>query len=125
MRRSKDLKRLDQIAQIIYDKKGFNILALDVKEISSLTEYYLIAEGNVHRHVAALAKALIDDQEGQGFSPYHVEGLQTADWVVIDYGYIIVHIFDPELREKYALEELWRKAKLIDLNIILSKGPTS
>lgn len=112
-----DLIRLDEIAQAIFDKKGANILALDVREISNFTEYYIIAEGNVERHVVALVRAVIAQQSEKGHPPFHVEGTATGDWVVIDFGHIVVHIFHPELREKYALERLWSEGKIIDLNI--------
>lgn len=121
MKRLKEFERLDQIAQAIYDKKGFNTIVLDVKDISSFTEYFLIAEGSVPRHVAALARAIIESQESLGHKPSHVEGLQTADWIVIDYGYIVVHLFQIELRERYALEALWRQGTIVDLNIDVSK----
>lgn len=120
MKRSEDLRRLDQIAQVIFDKKGFNILALDVREVSSLTEYFIIAEGNVARHVSALAAAIKQQQGEEGYFPYHVDGLQSGDWIAIDYGHIIVHLFDPDLREKYAFESLWRKGYIVDLNIVVS-----
>lgn len=120
MKRSIDLKRLDQIAQTIYDKKGFNILAIDVREVSSLTEYFLIAEGNVSRHVTALATAIKEQQAKEGYTPYHIEGQRDGDWIVIDYGHIIVHLFDPDLREKYAFEVLWQKGHIVDLNIVVS-----
>ena len=112
-----DLLRLDEIAQTIFDKKGMNILALDVREISTFTEYYIIAEGNVERHVVALVRAVINQQTEKGFPPFHVEGTATGDWVVIDFGHIVVHIFHPDLREKYALERLWNGGTIIDLNI--------
>ena len=60
--RDSDLLRLDSIAQAIFDKKGMNILALDVREVSTLTEYFIIAEGNVERHVMAITQAVIDTQ---------------------------------------------------------------
>jgi ribosome-associated protein len=113
--------RIDEIAQAIYDKKGANILAIDVREISTLTDTYIIAEGNVERHVAALAKAVVDQQELKEFAPYHIEGMRHADWVVIDYGSIIVHLLIPEQREKYDLETLWRFGKVIPLNLKTGK----
>lgn len=114
--------RLQEMAQAIFDKKGANIIAIDVREISSLTEIFLIAEGNVDRHVAALARAVVSQQEEKGFFPYHIEGMRHADWVVIDYGSIIVHLLTPELREKYDLETLWRHGKIIGLNLELDRA---
>jgi ribosome-associated protein len=121
MRRSQDLKRLDEIAQAIYDKKGSTIIAIDVRDVSSLTEFFIIAEGNVERHVAAIARFVIETQKEAGFTPYHVEGLQEGDWVVIDYGHIVLHLFIPDLREKYGLETLWQKGRIIDLKLNVSE----
>ncbi|MGK5595140.1 MAG: ribosome silencing factor [Parachlamydiaceae bacterium] len=115
-----DLLRLDNIAQIIFDKKGLNILALDVKNISTFTEYFLIAEGNVERHVIALANAVINQQSADGHPPFHVEGLKSGEWVVIDFGHIVVHLFHPDMREKYALEKLWKEGEIVDLDIKVS-----
>lgn len=110
---------LNAMAQIIYDKKGSNLLALDVRGLSSITDYLLIAEGNVDRHVISLAKALIDQMEEKGHKILHVEGLKMGDWVVLDYGSIIVHLFMPGLRQKYSLEKLWTDSKIVDLKIDL------
>jgi ribosome-associated protein len=116
MRRT-PLETLNLIAQIIYDKKGFNILALDVRGLSSITDFLLIAEGNVDRHVAAISRAVIDELEERGEKPIHVEGLRIGDWAVLDYGEIMVHIFSPGLRERYCLERLWNESKIVDLDI--------
>lgn len=116
-------KALNTIAQTIYDKKGFNILSLDVQGISSLTDYVVIAEGNIDRHLKAISGAIRDKVgEVTGDYPIYVEGEQSADWIVIDYGDIVVHLFVPEYREKYSLEQLWRKAKVVDLKIVVPKG---
>lgn len=115
----KDQSFLDRIAQTIYDKKGSNILALDVREVSSLAEYFIIAEGNVERHVGSIAKAVIDELEPYKLKCYFHEGLQSGDWVVLDFGHIIVHLFHPELRERYAIERIWKEGEIVHLNIVL------
>lgn len=111
------IKLLNIIAQIIYDKKGFNILALDVKGISTICDYIIIAEGNVDRHIRAIANEIIEELKKLKEKPFNVEGLKESDWVVIDYLDIIVHLFKPGMREIYALEKLWKDGKLIDLKI--------
>lgn len=108
---------LNAIAQTIFDKKGSNILALDVREISSLTDYVIIAEGNVDKHVIAIAQAIIERLQQLGYPPIYVEGIKTGDWVVIDYMHIMVHLFMPGLRDKYQLEQLWREGEIVDLQI--------
>lgn len=114
MMRQTPLETLNQIAQTVYDKKGLNILALDVRAISSITDYLLIAEGNVDRHVSAIAHAIVSEIDAH---PLHVEGLESGDWVVIDYGHIIIHLFQPGLRDKYSLEKLWKEGLIVDLGI--------
>lgn len=116
------IEKLQAIAQIIFDKKGFNILALDVKGISSLTDYVLIAEGNVDRHVIALAKEVMEKLEKAGEKPLYVEGLESGDWIVIDYFDFMIHIFMPGLRDKYNLEELFREGKVVDLKLKLNSS---
>lgn len=116
------IETLNAIAQIIYDKKGRNILAIDVRGLSSLTDYLLIAEGNVDRHVSSIAKTIVDEMEGEkGPHLIHSEGLRSGDWVVLDYGDVTVHLFMPNLRERYALEKLWEESKIVDLDIDVSK----
>ncbi len=110
------LETLSFIAQVIYDKKGMNILALDVKGISSITDYLIIAEGNVDRHASAMGRAIIQEMMGKNRSLLHAEGLYSGDWVVLDYGEIMIHLFMPGLREKYCLERLWSKSKIVDLS---------
>jgi ribosome-associated protein len=112
------LKVLDAIAQAIFDKKGSNILALDLQGISTMTDYVLIAEGNVDRHLRALTNEVVDAMEQKGYRPLHIEGMRDSDWIIIDFGDIVVHLFTQELREKYAIEELWRAGKIVDLHII-------
>jgi ribosome-associated protein len=115
-------KTLDSIAQAIYDKKGFNILALDVRGFSTMTDFYLIAEGNIDRHVKALGQTIREVLAASGSKLLHMDGDKTSDWLVLDYGDIVIHLFVPELRDKYALEQLWKEAKIVDLHIELKLG---
>ena len=121
MMESEEITILNVIAQTIFDKKGFNILALDVKGISTMTDYFLIAEGSVDRHVRALSSAIQERLDELHQPVYRIEGEKEGDWIVMDYSDFVIHLFIPELREKYALEELWKKAKIVDLNIVISK----
>lgn len=120
---SKENNTLNYIAQTLFDKKGFNILVIDVRNISTMTDFCVIAEGNVDRHVKALAMTLRDamkKHEGRGHC--HMEGEQAADWIVLDYGDIVIHLFTPEMREKYNLEDLWKKGQVVDVKIVIPKG---
>jgi len=117
-----DQALLNTIAQTIFDKKGSNILAIDLRGISSITDYVILAEGNVDRHVIAIAKAIAETLKEQGIAPVHIEGLETGDWVVLDYLQVMVHLFMPGLRDRYQLEKLWQKGEIIDLHIEIAKG---
>jgi ribosome-associated protein len=112
------VKMLNRIAQIIYDKKGSNILALNLKGLSSITDYLLIAEGNVDRHVMSIARSIMEEIKED---PIHIEGLANGDWVVLDFADVIVHLFQPGLREKYSLEKLWKDGQIVDLEIDVSQ----
>jgi ribosome-associated protein len=89
---------LNTLAQALYDKKGFNILTLDVRGCSTMTDYYIIAEGNVDRHVRALSQAIRAALSSIGLHPYHVDGEKTGDWIVLDCGDIVIHIFQHKLQ---------------------------
>jgi ribosome-associated protein len=115
------IENLNLVAQAIYDKKGFNILALDVQGISNMTDYFLIAEGAVGRHVQSLNSFIKDTLSQKKIEPYQIEGARDGEWIVMDYGDFVIHLFTPEMRERYAIEELWSKSKIIDLHIIISK----
>jgi ribosome-associated protein len=108
---------LNRIAQIIFDKKGSNILALDLRKVSSFADFVIIAEGNVDKHVSAIANAIAEELKKIGLKPSYIEGLQQGDWVVLDYLDVMVHIFEPGLRERYRLEDLWKEGSIIDVKI--------
>lgn len=118
----KTKQHLNIIAQAIFDKKGVNIIALDVTKLSSMTEYVVIAEGNVDRHVRALSGEITRSLREIGEKPVQVEGRQNGDWIVLDYSEIVVHLFMPGMREKYQLEKLWSEGEIVDFNIDVSEG---
>jgi ribosome-associated protein len=121
MTRHAPLFYLTSIAQTIFDKKGFNILVLDVRGVSTLTDYVIIAEGNVDKHVSAIADAILERLKREGLSSVRTEGMKEGDWVVVDYFYIMVHLFMPGLREKYQLEQLWKEGHIVDVSIDVSQ----
>lgn len=116
------IENLSGIAQAIYDKKGFNILVLDVRGISSLTDFVIIAEGNIDRHVKAVANSVKQSLDGLKINPLYVEGERSGDWIVIDCGEVVIHLMQPDFRERYSLEQLWRTAKIVDVNIKTDKS---
>ncbi len=107
---------VERIAQIIYDKKGSNILALDVRGLCSIAEKLLIAEANVEQHARSIAQEICREMKSVEETPLFVEGLDEGDWIVLDLYPVMVHIFLPEMRAKYQIERLFAEGKIIDLD---------
>lgn len=89
------------------EAKAEKVVDIDIKEKSSLGDYMVIATGRTDRHVGAIAEQLRTHLKDAGHDRVRVEGLSTCDWVVVDAGDIIVHIFRPEVRDFYNLEKMW------------------
>ena len=94
------------------DSKAENIVSIDIQGKSSLGDYMVVASGRSHRHVAAVADNLLTALKDAGHGNARVEGLTGADWVLIDAGDVIVHVFRPEIREFYNIEKLWQAPDL-------------
>ncbi len=98
------------------DKKAVDIVALDLREIASFTEYFVIATGNNQRQVQAIADEITEQLKKQlQVRPVRVEGYNSAEWLLLDYGDFIFHIFNSEAREFYDLARLWRDARKVEL----------
>jgi ribosome-associated protein len=83
---------------------------LRTAELTTMADYFIICSGRSDRQVQALSGTILDELRDEGVRPLGVEGLESARWVLIDYGAVIVHVFAPEEREYYGLERLWNKA---------------
>ena len=105
---------LNQVIASLEDSKAENIVSIDITGKSSLGDHMVIASGRSNRHVAAVADHLLSALKDAGFGNAKVEGLSNADWVLIDAGDIIVHVFRPEVREFYNLEKMWQTPDLED-----------
>lgn len=98
------------------EKKAVNTVLLDLRDITSFTEFFLITSGTNQRQVQAIADEISEQLKKQlKFKAIRIEGYSTADWVLLDYGDFIVHIFNKKSRDFYDLERLWRDAKKVDL----------
>lgn len=104
------------LARAIDAKKGFNIMLLDVKGICQVSDYFIIAEGNVEKHLDALADIVLEKAKTHGLSALHIEG-KGADWLVIDFAGIMTHLMLPATRERYKLERIWQEGKLVQLGL--------
>ena len=95
-------------ADAIFDRKGTDIVLLDVEDLFILSDVFVIATGTSRPHVQALAEHVEEKlKDTHDIKPLRVEGQSEAEWVLIDYGYIIVHVFQAGPREFYSLERLW------------------
>ena len=100
------------VIDAILDKKGNEVVSLDLRKIKdTAADYFIITHGDSNTHVRAISQYVIEKAGGEGFRPYHTEGSKNAEWIIIDFVDIVVHIFYRERREFYALEELWNDAK--------------
>lgn len=95
-------------------KKAEDLCVLDLRELSTFTEFFLIMNGNSSRQNAAVAEAVEVRLKAAGVRPLGVEGRESAEWVLIDYGWFVVHVFSRSAREHYALERLWGDAPRLD-----------
>lgn len=100
-------RALKTVLASLEDSKAENIVPIDIQGKSSLGDFMVVASGRSHRHVAAVADNLLKALKDNGYGNARVEGLASADWVLIDSGDIIVHVFRPEVREFYNLEKMW------------------
>ncbi len=100
-------KMIDVISKSLDDAKGEDIVVIDIRGKSSIADYMVIASGRVHRHVGAIANQLSRALHENGFDKPRVEGLNSCDWVLLDAGDVIVHVFRPEVREFYNIEKMW------------------
>ncbi len=89
------------------EKKGEDIVVIGLKEISSFTDYFIIMNGNSIRQNTAIYENIEKELKKENIFPLHVEGKENAEWILMDYGSFILHIFSKELREYYSLEKLW------------------
>ena len=98
---------------IASDKKASDVILLDVRDVTTIADYFVICSGNNVRQIQAIADAIDEQLEKQGAALLHREGDAETGWVLLDFGDVIVHIFGPKEREYYRLERLWNEAKTV------------
>lgn len=107
-------------AKALDSKKGAEIKVMEVTELTSLADYFVICTGGSTTQINALCDAVEEKLEVEGGEkPLHREGHRGGIWVLLDYGCIVVHVFNDEAREFYSLERLWNDGKIVDLSDIL------
>ncbi|MHB0884982.1 MAG: ribosome silencing factor [Bacillota bacterium] len=115
-----ELARL--VAEGLDERKGRRIVALDLTDLTLVTDYFVICSGTSHAHMQGLADRVEEKLEREGIRLLHREGTDKAGWVLLDYGDVVVHIFDEESREFYNLERLWGDAKTVEMPAAQAAG---
>jgi len=112
--RTVDINNIEELVKAIagfaYDKKARDIIGIDLAGISPVTDYFVICSGSNKPQIKAICSNIEDKLSELGLEPAHIEGFQDASWILMDYGNVVVHIFDDENREYYNLERLWGDA---------------
>lgn len=96
--------------ELALERKAMDVLALDLRGISSATDFFVLATGNSDVQVKAIAEHIVDELKKEGARPDHVEGMEGGRWVLLDYIDFVVHVFHPQARAFYQLENLWGDA---------------
>lgn len=97
----------DVIVKFLDDRKALNIVCIDLAGKSSIADFMVIASGTSQRHVSSTVTLLREELKKHGIKGISVEGEQAGDWVLLDAGDVVVHVFRPEVRDFYALEKMW------------------
>lgn len=108
----------DLMVQIVHaaeDKKAMNIVTLDLKGVSLIADYFIICHGNSDVQVQAIATEVRKSADGYGVNVRGIEGFNSARWVLVDLGDVVVHIFHRDEREYYNIERLWSDAKVVEM----------
>ena len=103
------------IAAALASRKGIDVQVFDLREISSFTDFFVIASGTSYRHVKALAEATMETMRSCGERALGIEGTAPGRWILVDLGDVVVHLFEPSAREFYALEKLWGEAERVEV----------
>lgn len=106
---------LTRAIELIIDRKGQDLLLLDLRGLSNSTDYFLIVTGTSDTHVRAIADHILDELKKEGMKPDHIEGLRTGRWVLVDFIDFVIHVFHPTAREFYQLERLWGDAPAVPI----------
>jgi ribosome-associated protein len=111
-----------RLAAIADDKKGADLVALNVRSLVSYTDYLVICTARNERQAKAIHDEIYHQLKRDGWLPARVEGVREAEWVLMDYLDAVLHIFTPELRERYRLEVLWGEAERLELDLAGERG---
>lgn len=120
MSQSKEMTRL--AIEALEDKKARDVKVIDIEHISTLADYFVIASGSNRNQVQAMADNVEEILGKAGYEPKQIEGYQSANWILMDYGDLVLHLFDEENRLFYDLERIWRDGKVIEKEEIAAEA---
>ena len=109
-------ERIRMALQAAAEKKAIGLTVLDLRGVATFTDYFIISTGANKRQMQAIADEIVEQLKRRGSRAARVEGYQAAEWILVDYGDFIVHVFDEKSRRFYDLEYLWREAKRLDVS---------
>ena len=109
----------------VFSRKPRSVTAIDVRSLTSYTDTLIIVEAGSHRQVTAIAEHVVTRLKAENIYPLGTEGIKEGEWALLDYGSLIIHIFDPESKEFYDLEGLWNDAPRLDLSEFNRPSPAS
>jgi ribosome-associated protein len=107
---------LREAVRAAQDRKALDLSLLELKEISSFTDFFLICSGTSTRHTQAICDGVVEQLKKSGITPAHVEGYSQAEWILLDYLSFVVHIFLERARRFYDLERLWKNARRVEIS---------
>jgi len=105
----------NNIAELIFNKKGYDVRIIDLRELVSFTDYFVICSADSDTQVKAIADEIDKSLRDEGLKCWHKEGYRALSWVLLDYVDVVVHVFKKEMREFYNLEKLWGDAPVIKI----------
>jgi ribosome-associated protein len=103
-------REVERAVELLFARKAQDVVALDLRKLSTATDFFLIATGTSDTHVASIADHVVTELKTEGVRPLNVEGERGGRWVLVDYFDFVVHVFHPAAREFYQLERLWGDA---------------
>ena len=108
-------KDVARVVDLLFDRKALDVTLLDLRGISTATDWFIVVTGTSDTHVSALSDSVVDGLKKDGVRPLNVEGEREARWILIDYFDFVVHVFSKHARDFYGLDRLWGNATRIEL----------
>jgi ribosome-associated protein len=106
---------VESAARAALSKKASDVVVLDLRRASDITDFFLLASGSNQKQIVAIADAVIETLRGERLRPAHLEGYPRQEWILMDYGDFVVHVFTPRSRAFYDLERLWGDAERLEI----------